>query len=747
VRGIVQGVGFRPFVHRLAGEHSLDGLVLNDGAGVWIEVEGPAASLARFVASLRAAPPRLARVDSVDVSVLPPEGTKGFRILQSGAADGRIRTLVPHDSAPCSDCLRELFDPTDRRYRYPFINCTACGPRYTLVRELPYDRSRTTMSAFVLCKECREEYEDPDDRRFHAEPNACPACGPSLAFESNGEAVVAGDDAVRAAGRAVSDGRIVAIKGVGGFLLATGACDARAVQRLRTRKNRPHKPFAVMARDVDEIERVAHVSGAAREALTSPARPIVVLPLRQASLVFEGVAPGLREIGMMLPSTPLHFLLLADGPALQVMTSGNRSDEPIAVEDEGARARLEGIADAFLIHDRAIHTRLDDSVVRVVAGTAQSVRRARGYVPAAIPLPFDGPPVIATGTDVKNAVCITRGGEAFLSQHIGDLGSPEAFGFFEETIGKLGRLLDVVPSVVAHDMHPDYRSTGWAFSSGLECIAVQHHHAHIASCLTEHGRSHPAIGVAFDGTGCGPEGELWGGEILVCDLAGFRRAGHLRALALAGGEAAIRQPWRAGLAALLDAGAPLSVFDDVEPERREVIRRMITRRISSPMATGAGRWFDAIAAIVGLRREISYEGQAAIELEAIASAGTHEPYEVVLEKCTPFIIDLRPAIRGVARDAAATIPAAIIAARFHETLAHALLLSVRRVREETGLTPVALSGGCFQNKLLAERVIDLMTIDGFEVLVHRQIPPNDGGVALGQAAIAACRRWRLARNG
>ncbi len=747
MRGTVQGVGFRPFVHRLAAEHSLSGLVLNDGAGVWIEVEGPSASLARFEASLRSAPPPFARVDSIDVSVLPAEGTHGFRIVPS-VASGGIRTLVPCDSAPCSDCLRELLDPADRRYRYPFINCTACGPRYTLVRDLPYDRSRTTMRAFSLCKACREEYENPNDRRFHAEPNACPACGPSLSFSSsNGDAAFAGDRAVRAAAQAVAEGRIVAIKGVGGFLLATSASDPSAVQRLRTRKHRPHKPFAVMARDVDEIERVAHVSGAAREALTSPARPIVVLPLRQASLALEGLAPGLREIGMMLPSTPLHFLLLADGPALQVMTSGNRSDEPIAVDEASVRGRLEGIADAFLTHDRAIHTRLDDSVVRVVAGTAQSVRRARGYVPAAIPLPFGGPPVVATGADVKNAVCITRDGEAFLSQHIGDLASPEAFGFFEETIGKLGRLLGVVPSFVAHDMHPEYRSTHWALSSGMERIAVQHHHAHIASCLAEHGRSHPVIGVAFDGTGCGPEGDLWGGEILVCDMAGFRRAGHLRPLALAGREAAIRQPWRVGLAALLDAGAPLSAFDDVEPARRDAIRHMIARRMSSPMATGAGRWFDAIAAIAGLRREISYEGQAAIELEAIAPAGDHEPYEVVLEKCTPFVVDLRPTVRGVARDAAARVAAGTIAARFHETLARALLLSVRRVREETGLTPVALSGGCFQNKLLAERVIELLTMDGFEVLVHRRVPPNDGGVALGQAAIASCRCWHLARNG
>jgi hydrogenase maturation protein HypF len=747
VRGTVQGVGFRPFVHRLANEHTLSGLVQNDAEGVWIEVEGASASLAGFEARLREAAPALARVASVEVEELPYLGTRGFRIAVSAQA-ASIDTIVPQDSAPCPDCLRELTDPLDRRYRYPFINCTACGPRYTLVRELPYDRTRTTMSAFPLCAACRAEYEEPAHRRFHAEPNACPACGPSVRFVGRGDFVLHGDEAMRAAARAVDAGLIVALKGVGGYLLATNARDAHAVSLLRARKRRPHKPFAVMARDVAEIQRLAHVSDVAREALAAPARPIVLLPLRDEVDALPGIAPGLRVIGMMLPSTPLHVLLASDGPPLQVMTSGNVGDEPIAMDDDDARFRLDGIADAFLTHDRRIHTRLDDSVVRIIMGEATPIRRGRGFVPVPIALPFAGPPVLATGADVKNAICITRGGEAFVSQHVGDLASPLAFAFFEETIDKLGRLLDVVPSIVAHDRHPEYRSTGWALASGIARMAVQHHHAHVASCLVEHGRSERAIGIAFDGTGCGPEGDLWGGEILVFDLSGFRRVGHLRPVLLPGGEAAIHEPWRVGFAALVDAGAPLDAFDGVAPRKRDVVRQMIARRVSTPSATGAGRWFDAIAAITDLRREVSYEGQGAIELEAAAASSRPQgAYEVPLEQGTPFVVDLRPTVRAVAKDVREGVATAMIAARFHETLARAILLAARRVRDATRLTLVALSGGCFQNRVLGERAVELLMADGFEVLVHRRVPPNDGGIALGQAAVAACRSWQQRKKG
>ncbi len=746
----MQGVGFRPFVHRLAIEHALSGLVRNDAEGVWIEVEGTTTGILGFEARLRGPLPPLARILSVEGEDLPAVGCEGFRITASGST-ASASAMVPPDCAPCADCLRELADPLDRRHRYPFINCTSCGPRYSLVRDLPYDRERTTMSAFTLCAACRAEYDDPRHRRFHAEPTGCPACGPSLRFVDRVGPERSADAALRAAAAAIEQGRILAVKGVGGYLLAANARDPDAVARLRARKHRPHKPFAVMARELGEVERVAHVSDVAREVLTSAARPIVLLPMRQEEADgFRGVCPGLHEIGVMLPSTPLHVLLAGDGPPLQVMTSGNASDEPMAIQDEDARLRLCGIADALLLHNRAIHTRVDDSVVRVVACRGQTMRRSRGFVPVAIALPVAGPSVVAAGADLKNAISITRGGEAYLSQHVGDLASPAGLAFFEETVENLGRLLRVAPAFAVHDLHPEYRSTRWALASGLECVPVQHHHAHVASCLAEHGRLGPAIGVAFDGTGCGPDGDLWGGEFFAFDLAGFRRVGHLGSIALPGGEMAIRQPWRLGLAALLDAGAPSAAFADIAPATRDAIARMIARRIATPRSTGAGRWFDAIAAIAGVRRNVSYEGQAAIELEAVAADGTHEPYPfdvVDPPDGGPFVVDLRKTVLAVAAEVAAAVTAAAVSARFHETLGRAALEACRRVREQTRLTLVTLSGGCFQNRRLTERVVDLLTHDGFEVLVHERVPANDGGIALGQAAVASCRLAERARKG
>lgn len=738
----MQGVGFRPFVYRLAREYDLGGFVRNDAVGVWIEVEGAPPRLAEFESRLRSAPPPLARIRSVEVGDLPAIGSRDFSIASSVAASG-ARTMVPEDRAPCADCSAELFDPSNRRYRYPFINCTACGPRYTIARAVPYDRARTTMSAFTLCAECRAEYEDPRSRRFHAEPTACARCGPALRLIDSAGTPRAGEPLDGAVAE-LFRGAIVAVRGVGGYLLAVNARDEAAVARLRVRKHRPAKPFAVMARDLAEVERIARMTELERETLLGGARPIMLLPSHEA---LAGVAPRLCEIGVMLPSSPLHALLLAAGPPLQVMTSGNQSEEPIAMDDEDALARLGDIADVFLTHDRAIHTRSDDSVVRVVAGKMQPVRRARGLVPSAITLPFEGPPLVGVGADLKNAVCVTRGGEAFLSQHIGDLASPVAFAFFTETIAKLGHLLDVRPELAAHDLHPDYRSTWWALGSGLACAPVQHHHAHVAACLAEHGRSERAIGVAFDGTGCGPAGDLWGGEILTFDLAGFDRAGHLRPLALVGGEAAIREPWRLALAALIDAEAPRTALAEIDPQKQAIVARMIARNVASPRATGAGRWFDAVAAICGVARVISYEGQAAIELEALASAGDVAPYPFAIEGVRPFVVDLRPTIRGVAGDVAAGVSVAQISARFHETLAQAIARSCCLVRESAGLTVVALSGGCFQNRRLTERALALLGQGGFEVLIHRRVPPNDGGIALGQAAIASCRSWQRRTKG
>ena len=766
VRGVVQGVGFRPTVYRVARAADLAGFVRNDSAGVLIEIEGAPHAVAGFVESLRREAPPLARIDAIEVADAPLRGELDFRVTESaepGCAGSRAK--VPADTATCAACVRELFDEADRRHRYPFVNCTDCGPRYTIVRDLPYDRARTTMDVFAMCGACRAEYEDPADRRFHAEPIACPACGPQVALFERGRPVAGGDDAIARATLLLARGAIVALKGLGGYQLAVAASNEAAVERLRVRKRRPHKPFALMARDLAALEEVVVLDGPVRAALLAPARPIVLAPMAgargtagnavasaAAPAVASAVAPGLRELGVMLPTTPLHHLLLAGALPLLVMTSGNLTEEPIAKDDDEAFSRLGAIADAFLVHDRVVHTRADDSVGRIVFGRLQPVRRGRGWAPDPLPLGFDAPPVLAVGAELKNAVCLTRGDEAFLSQHIGDLGSLEARSFFEEVVGKLERLLGAAPQAVAHDLHPDYASTRWARACGLPAIAVQHHHAHVASCLVDNGAQGPAIGIAFDGTGCGPAGDAWGGEILAFDLGGFTRLGHLRPIALPGGEAAIREPWRLAVAALLDAGESIDVVAD---PKRDAIRAMIEMGIASPRATGAGRWFDAVAAMVGVRERITYEAQAAAELEALAAGGPDAPYPFMLSATfapsepagpsasaegAPFEIDLRPTIRAIAADLRGGASASSVASRFHSTMAEVVLASCRAARLARGLDVVALSGGCFQNVLLTERTTSRLEADGFSVLVHRAVPPNDGGIALGQAAIAA---WRL----
>ncbi|MDQ6801571.1 MAG: carbamoyltransferase HypF, partial [Acidobacteriota bacterium] len=564
--------------------------------------------------------------------------------------------------------------------------------------------SRTTMSAFAMCGACRAEYDDPRDRRFHSETNACPECGPRLSASI--------DDAISR----LRDGEIIAVKGIGGFQLAVDATNERAVARLREKKTRPHKPFAVMARDLDVAARFVAIDNVARAALLDASRPIVCLPKREH--LAPSVAPGLNEVGVMLPCAPLHHLLLAGGPGVLVMTSGNGAGEPIAIDNDEAIRRLSGIADAFVFHDREIHARADDSVVRIVGSAPQPVRRSRGVVPDAIPLPFATLPILAVGAEMKNTICVTRGRAAYMSQHIGDLSHPLSLAFFEEVI----RRHDVL--AVAHDLHPDYRSTRWAMQSSLTRIAVQHHHAHIASCMADNGRTGRVIGVAFDGTGCGPAGELWGGEFLICDLERFRRVGHVRAIALPGGEAAIREPWRLAVAARVDAG-----LEGLSPR----VEQMLKKKLNCPDATSVGRWFDAVAALCGLRETITFEGQAAMELETIADReGEPYPFEITGEG----EIDLRPMIRAIV---AGGETAGLIAARFHETLAQAVAQMCERVRKTDNIDTVALSGGCFQNKLLTERSTELLQKRGFEVLLHRRVPPNDGGIALGQAAVAAFR--------
>lgn len=754
IRGVVQGVGFRPAMYRFASSLGLAGFVQNDREGVWLEIEGPIAALDRFVAGLASAAPPAARIDGIETSTIAERRDQGFRIADSpapgvGSRPGpRAAAVIPADLAPCDDCLRELGDPADRRHRYPFINCTACGPRFTIVREVPYDRPKTTMAAFAMCEACLREYGDPRDRRFHAEPNACPACGPRVRLVAGGRVVLEGDRAIVAAAAAIAEGAIVAVKGAGGFVLAADAVSETAVERLRRRKQRPHKPFAVMARSLTELARVAVVEHGARAILTSPIRPITLLPLRVGVLA-PSVAPGLRDVGVYLPPTPLQHLLLVDGPALQVMTSGNLVEEPIARTNEEALARLAAVADLFLLHDREIHARADDSVVRGTSRTVIPVRRARGVVPQTIELAVSGPTVLAVGGHERNTVCLARAGHAMISQHVGDLDHPASDAFFREAIAHLQELAGAAPEAVAHDLHPDYRSTRWALESGLPRIAVQHHHAHVAACMAEHGRTERVIGIAFDGTGLGDDGGLWGGEILEADLGASRRVGHLRAIAMVGGEAAIREPWRLAIAALEDADEPLDLVPHVTDLDRARVRSVLSTNL--PMrATGAGRWFDAVAALLGVADDVTYDGQAAAQLEAMAAPCELPPFELAITGSDPFEIDLRPAIRELAHELRRGISTSVLAARFHSTIAVAIRASCRRIAERGRRPPssanrrtVALTGGCFQNRRLTEHAAALLESDGFEVLVHRRVPPNDGGLALGQAAVAS---FRLARE-
>jgi hydrogenase maturation protein HypF len=701
VLGVVQGVGFRPFVYGLAGRHGLGGFVLNDGEGVLAEAEGEPAALDAFAAGLESEAPPLARVDSVTSEPVAATGEREFRIELS--APTARTALIPADVATCDDCLRELFDPADRRYRYPFVNCTQCGPRFTIVVGVPYDRPLTTMAGFPLCSECRREYEDPADRRFHAEPIACPVCGPRLSLPL--------DEAVGL----LQEGAIVAVKGLGGYHLACDAANEAAVARLRARKHREDKPFALMT---NAPEALASVSDEDLALLGSRERPIVLVRRRADAPVAPSAAPGTAWLGIMLPYTPLHHLLAADFAGPLVMTSGNRSDEPIAFDDEEARERLGDIADAFLAHDRPIHRRCEDSVLR----REFPLRRSRGFAPGALRLPVPaGEPLVATGGELKSTFCVARGDHAFLSPHLGDLDSEAAYRAFSTDLELYLDMLGVRPARIAHDLHPEYLSTKWALDQDVRLVGVQHHHAHAAACLAEHGETGPALAVVFDGTGFGTDGTLWGGEILRCDLAGFERLAHLRPVPLPGGEAAIRQPWRTAAIYLELAGRP------VEFERWPVVRQSLA--VNAPLSSGMGRLFDAVAAVLGVREAVSYEAQAAVELEQLAGEARAEPYE--------WRFGDGPAlIASVHDDRAAGRPREEIAAAFHETVA-AATAAVCAELSAPGI--VALSGGTFQNLRLLGSTTRRLEESGFRVLSHRLVPPNDGGLSYGQAAVAAAR--------
>ncbi len=750
VEGIVQGVGFRPFVYSLATGLGLGGLVGNDVDGVFAEVEGPPAAVREFLRSLEQNAPPLARIERITATDMAPAGTASFRIVASGPAGPR-RTLVAADTATCADCLRELADPADRRFGYPFINCTNCGPRFTIVRDVPYDRPLTTMAGFAMCAQCAAEYDDPADRRFHAQPVCCPKCGPQLALcDPAGRVRARAGEALDGAAALLREGRIVAVKGLGGYHLAADASCEQAVAALRARKHREDKPFAVLAADLAAARRLCAIDPAAAGLLTSQARPIVLLPRLPSADVANATAPGNRDLGIMLPYSPLHYLLAAAAACPLVLTSGNVSDEPIAYRDADALSRLGPIADAFLTHDRAIHVRTDDSVARVFRGRPMLLRRSRGCAPEPVAVRAGFPrPVLACGAELKNTFCLAKEHHAFVSQHIGDLENAETLRSFTEGIEHFRRLFDIAPQVVAHDLHPEYLSTKYALElDDVDLVGVQHHHAHIASCLADNGAdgSAPVIGVAFDGTGYGSDGTIWGGEFLVADCADFTRAGHLAPVPMPGGAAAIRQPWRMA-AAYLDAACPGTPAASLGVGQRNEARwaavvAMARQRVNSPLTSSAGRLFDAVAAILGVRDAVNYEGQAAIELEQLADPAERGGYRAGIEATQPFRVHGGDLVRSAVADLAAGVPGAVIAARFHNGVAALVEEGCLLLRERHGLDTVALSGGVFQNVLLLSAAVARLEARGFRVLVHSRVPCNDGGISLGQAVVAAARDRR-----
>jgi len=784
IQGIVQGVGFRPFVFRIARQLELTGWVRNTPAGVEIEVQGNESDLSAFDSALKNDLPPLAVVTSHETGIIPLTDDGAFSIL--GSSGGEASIQIAPDSAVCSDCLRELFDPTDRRYRYPFITCTNCGPRYSIITGIPYDRPKTTMAGFPLCPDCLREYQDPADRRFHAQPVACPACGPQvrlinssadfplpdppppgegdieldnrdLEFNSSpqrGE-VGRGENAIRQAIDLLKQGAILAIKGIGGYHLAVDACHQDAVERLRKLKKRDEKPFAVMAADLAAARTLAELEETEERLLTSPESPIVIVRKSADTPLAELIAPGNDWVGLMLPYAPLHHLLLRGNFRALVMTSGNISDEPVAYEDDDALRRLAGIADYFLLHDRPIHIRSDDSVMRLFQGKPLFYRRARGYAPRAVKLPFRSRPVLAVGAELKSAICLLDGELAFLSQHIGDLQNDSTSDSFRHTVAHLSELLEIKPEVIACDLHPDYLSTRFAEQSGLPLVKVQHHHAHLAACMAENGLEGDLLGVILDGTGYGDDGTIWGGEFLVGGYDGYKRAAHFRQFRLPGGDAAVREPWRMALSYLHGAiGAEAFNMDhplirQLGEQERKLFASMLERGINSPLTSSCGRLFDAVAALLNIRNKVSYDGQAAIELEALAETaeiksppatfyqGGRYGYEILSAEEKPLQLDFSPIFPEILADMKAGIETSLIASRFHDTVASGVVDVCLQICNANGLDRIALSGGVFQNRLLSEKVYTALVSNGYKVFTHRLVPPNDGGLALGQAAIAA----------
>lgn len=747
ISGAVQGVGFRPFVYRLAGELHLPGWVLNDTSGVFIEVEGDPALLDRFLERLTHEYPPNAQITSLTHTRLACVGYTGFDIRHS-AAHGTKTALILPDLATCPECLAEILSPADRRFRYPFTNCTNCGPRFTIITDLPYDRPNTTMRGFLLCPACRSEYESPLDRRFHAQPNACPLCGPQIRLlHPDGTPTAHADQSLRAAAAALQAGAIIAVKGLGGFHLMADANNTAAVALLRARKQREEKPFALLARDLAQAHTLCTITPEAETLLSTPQAPIVLLPRRSDAPVAPGVAPHNPFLGVMLPAMPLQHLLLRELNGPLVATSGNRSDEPICTDEHEALERLTGIADGFLVHNRPIERHVDDSIATILDGAPRLLRRARGYAPLPIRLAQPAPCILAVGAHLKNSVALSIERSVFVSQHIGDLETPQAHAAFERVIRDFLRMYDAHPTMIACDLHPAYASTRFARAHAAtllppdgRIVAVQHHHAHLAACLAEHGEAGPALGIIWDGTGYGTDGTIWGGEFLLGDARSFQRVAHLAPFRLPGGEAAIRNPLRTALALLweLEGSAALERPElPLTDDERRLLGPMLARGINSPRTTSAGRLFDGVSALLGICRRASYEGQPAIMLEFAADPQAQDvyPFELRPNESIPPTLMLcwQPTLAAILADLRHGLAPAIIAGRFHTTMIEVMVRAAQHIDTAT----VALSGGCFQNRLLTERAAQRLRAAGFRVLLHRQVPPNDGGISLGQIAVAA----------
>jgi hydrogenase maturation protein HypF len=746
--GIVQGVGFRPYVYRLANECGLTGLIANTPAGVSIEVQGDAEAVERFLERLPKEIPPLAKITGIAPRDAELQQETAFRIKASSTR-AAAKALISPDVSVCEDCLREMMNPRDRRFRYPFINCTNCGPRFTIIHDIPYDRARTSMAQFKMCAACQAEYDNPASRRFHAQPNACWDCGPQVALLGADGARADVAEPIREAARLLQQGSVVAIKGLGGFHLACDAQNEKAVAKLRERKRRVEKPFAIMVRRVEDAARSCVADEHSKKMMGSFERPIVLLPRRAEVAHVPGIAPGNRYLGLFLPYTPLHHLLFQSGKFESlVMTSGNLSEEPIAIDNEEAIRRLNRIADAFLVHDREIVRRCDDSVVRVAAGQPQKLRRSRGFVPVPVQLEKESQAVLAVGGELKNTICVVRGSEAFLSQHVGDLENLESYKFFEEAVAHLRRILETEPKVIAHDLHPDYFSTKWAQEqTGVELVGVQHHHAHVAACMAENHLDGKVIGIALDGTGYGTDGAIWGGEVLVADYSGFERAAHLEYVPLPGGAAAIHEPWRMAVSYLAKhfgkdvekMGLPF--LAEVDSRKLGVVLQMMEREINSPRTSSCGRLFDAVAALVGLRGTVNFEAQAAIELEMAArDSGSESAYPLDLNlRGATWEIGTKSLFEWLVRDIQKQAGVAEISRKFHNGLALVQVEVAEKIREKTELNRVCLSGGCFLNALLLETMIAEMKERSFEVFFHTEVPAGDGGISLGQAVIAGRR--------